>query len=75
MKTNSSIPFICQDDMSGCMIEHAPMGSSHADYIELRNYIGMRFGDGCPFDASYLNDDWIEFIAQYCAQLRINNKG
>ena len=69
-----SIPSMCLDDFSGCMIQHAPNGSSKQDYLDLRTFIAMKFGDGCPFDASYLNDDWIEFIAEYCCMLRIQNK-
>lgn len=69
-----AIPFICQDKLSACAIEHPPDGTSRDDYIALRTYLSDRFDKGYPIDASYLSDDWIEFIALYCADLRIKNK-
>ena len=69
-----AIPFICQDILSACAIEHAPVGTSHDEFVALRKYLSDRFNKGYPIDVSCLSDDWIEFIALYCSDLRIKNK-
>ena len=68
------IPQINKDKYSGCMLDHAPVGSSRADYCDLRKKLAIQHGYGDPVDVSNLDDDVIIAVQQQCVKLRMSNK-
>lgn len=63
------------DNLSYCYLDHAPVGSSRQQFLDLRFSLAQKHNNGNdPVDISQLNDDEVAEIAMFCAKLRIENK-